>query len=130
MKKLLFLSISSGLLLSFSWPEIGFFPLIFVAFIPLLLIEKYISDSGGRASWEVFGYSLITFFIFNIRTTYWVWNASPGGSITAFIINSLLMSLAFILSHKVKRIKAKLIKHKEFIIKAVIDPPGEAFHTQ
>jgi len=104
MKKLLFLSILSGLLLSFSWPEIGVFPLIFVAFIPLLFVEKYISDFGGKSSWKIFGYSFITFFIFNITTTYWVWHATAGGSITAFIINSLLMSLPFVLFHKVKRI--------------------------
>ena len=104
MKKLLYLSILSGLLLSFSWPEIGVFPLIFVAFIPLLFVEKFISESGGRTSWKIFGYSFITFFIFNITTTYWVWHATAGGSITAFIVNSLLMSLAFILFHKVKRV--------------------------
>ena len=107
MKKLLFLSILSGLLLSFSWPGIGVFPLIFVAFIPLLLVEKYILDSRGRTSWKVFGYSFIAFFIFNITTTYWVWHASVGGSIAAFIINSLLMSFAFFLFHKVKRVLAK-----------------------
>ena len=104
MKKLLFLSILSGLLLSFSWPEIGFPPLIFVAFIPLLLVEKYISESGGRTSWKFFGYSFITFFIFNITTTYWVWNATISGAFAAFVINALLMSLAFILFHKVKRV--------------------------
>ena len=102
MKKLLFFSILSGLLLSFSWPGIGLFPLIFVAFIPLLLVENHILDSRGRTSWKVFGYSFIAFFIFNIITTYWVWHASAGGSITAFIINSLLMSLSFVLFHKVK----------------------------
>ena len=104
MKKLLFLSILSGLLLSFSWPEIGFPPLIFVAFIPLLLVEKYISESGGRTSWKFFGYSFITFFIFNITTTYWVWNATISGAFAAFVINALLMSFTFILFHKVKRV--------------------------
>ena len=102
MRKLLFLSILSGLLLSFSWPGIGVFPLIFIAFIPLFLVEKDILESQGRTSWQVFGYSFISFFIFNITTTYWVWHASVGGSIAAFIINSFLMSLAFILFHKVK----------------------------
>ena len=100
----LFLSVLSGLLLAFSWPEIGVFPLIFFAFIPLLLVEKYISESGVRTSWKVFGYSFITFLIFNVITTYWVWYATAGGSIAAFIVNSLLMSLAFILFHKIKRV--------------------------
>jgi apolipoprotein N-acyltransferase len=103
MRKIL-LSVLSGLILAFSWPETGVFPLIFFAFIPLLILEKEISESGEKTSWKVFGYSFITFFIFNVITTYWVWNASAGGSITAFIINSLLMSLSFILFHKVKRV--------------------------
>ena len=105
MKKLLFLSILSGLLLSFSWPEIGVFPLIFVAFIPLLLVEKHILESGGRTSWKVFGYSFITFFIFNLITTYWIWHATVAGAFSAFVINSLLMSFTFVFFHKVKSAK-------------------------
>ena len=133
MKKLLFwwlkfqivihIAAFNGLLLGLSWTEIGFPPLIFVAFIPLLLVEKYISDSGPNTSWnlfgcsfltffssrsytswKVFGYSFITFLIFNITTTYWVWHASPAGSFAAFVINALLMSFAFVLFHKVKKV--------------------------
>ena len=104
MKKFLFLSILSGLLLSFSWTEVGFPPLIFVAFIPLLLLEKNISEFGERTSWKVLGYSFISFFIFNIITTYWIWNATVAGAFAAFVINALLMSFSFVLFHKVKRV--------------------------
>ena len=98
------LSILSGLLLAFSWPETGVFLLIFFAFIPLLILEKEISDSDGKTSWRVFGYSFISFFVFNIITTYWVWHATLAGAFAAFVINALLMSLAFVLFHKVKKV--------------------------
>jgi hypothetical protein len=39
MKKLL-AAVSSGLLLAFSWTSIGVFPLIFFAFLPLLMLEE------------------------------------------------------------------------------------------
>ena len=91
------LSVLSGLLFSFSWPETGTFPLIFIAIIPLLILERDILVKGKRTSWKVFGYSFISFFIFNIITTYWVWHASPAGSFAAFVINALLMSIAFVL---------------------------------
>ena len=98
------LSVLSGLLLSFSWPETGTFPLIFIAIIPLLILERDILEKGKRTSWKVFGYSFISFFIFNVITTYWVWHASPAGSFAAFVINALLMSFAFVLFHKVKKV--------------------------
>ncbi|MBT7480805.1 MAG: apolipoprotein N-acyltransferase, partial [Flavobacteriales bacterium] len=103
MRKIL-LSVLSGLILAFSWPETGVFPLIFIAFIPLLILEKEISESGEKTSWKVFGYSFISFFIFNIITTYWVWHATVAGAFAAFVINTLLMSFAFVLFHKVKNV--------------------------
>jgi apolipoprotein N-acyltransferase len=100
----IFLSILSGLILAFSWPETGVFPLIFFALIPLLILEKEISESVEKTSWKVFGYSFISFFIFNIITTYWVWHATFAGAFAAFVINALLMSFAFVLFHKVKNV--------------------------
>ncbi|MEJ6754291.1 MAG: apolipoprotein N-acyltransferase, partial [Flavobacteriales bacterium] len=100
----IFLSVLSGLILAFSWPETGVFPLIFFALIPLLILEKEISESVEKTSWKVFGYSFISFFIFNIITTYWVWHATFAGAFAAFVINALLMSFAFVLFHKVKNV--------------------------
>ena len=42
------LSLLSGLLLAFSWPEIGFFPIIIIAFIPLFILEHEIEESIRR----------------------------------------------------------------------------------
>ena len=98
------LSILSGLLLAFSWPITGWFPLIFFAFVPLLILEKEITIKVENSSWKVFGYSFTTFFLFNIITTYWIWHATIPGSFAAFIINALLMSLVFVLFHKIKNV--------------------------
>ncbi|MBT3612535.1 MAG: apolipoprotein N-acyltransferase [Flavobacteriales bacterium] len=103
MKKL-FAAVSSGLLLAFSWPSIGVFPLIFFAFLPLLMLEE---SSEKRKS--VFGYGYLAFFIFNLITTYWVWQATAVGSVVAFLLNSLLMAFAFYVFHKIKKsIKPRL----------------------
>ena len=56
MNKLL-LALLSGLLLAFSWPSIGVFPLVFVAFIPLLILEQESANSK-----QVFRYSFLAFF--------------------------------------------------------------------
>lgn len=98
------LSISSGLLLAFSWPITGWFPFIFFAFVPLLILEKEITTEGSKSSWKVFGHSFFSFFLFNIITTYWVWHATLPGAFAAFIINALLMSLVFVLFHKIKNV--------------------------
>ncbi|SVB20703.1 uncharacterized protein METZ01_LOCUS173557, partial [marine metagenome] len=47
MRRLL-LAILSGFLLAFSWPAIGFLPIIFIGFIPLLILENEISLSSEK----------------------------------------------------------------------------------
>ena len=97
MKKIL-LALFSGLLLAFSWPDLGFSPIIFFAFLPLLLLENNSSNSK-----QFFLYALFSFLIFNMLTTYWVWNSTPVGSVVAFFINSLLMASAVTLYSIIKR---------------------------
>ena len=110
MKKLL-LAVSSGLLLAFSWPSIGVFPLIFFAFLPLLMIEE--SSVKGKS---IFGYAYLTFLIFNLITTYWVWHATSVGSVFAFLLNSLLMAFAFFIFHKIKRVTRPRLGYLAFIV--------------
>ncbi|MEZ5034912.1 MAG: apolipoprotein N-acyltransferase [Chitinophagaceae bacterium] len=82
----LLLAIASGLLLFAAWPVSPFTILIFLAWTPLLWIEtKVISRK------KFFGYTYITMFVWNIATTWWIWNASAPGAIAAFLANSLLM---------------------------------------
>ncbi len=97
------LSISSGLLLTLSFPEIGNLPILsFFSFIPLLLIEKEIYDHNYK-SYKLLIHSYFAFLIYNIGTTWWIWNASPGGAIFAFVLNALIMALTFQLFHFTKK---------------------------
>ena len=52
--KNLFLAILSGLLFAFSWPEIGVFPILFFAFIPLLIVEEKLKNSNDKKKGRIF----------------------------------------------------------------------------
>ncbi len=106
-KKLL-LSIFSGVLLSFAWPVDGFYPLIFIAWIPLLMLEKSFSDKG-KTNVAFMGYSLLSMLVWNVLTTWWIKNASFGGALMAIIANSVLMAFVLYLFHVVKVKKGEKI---------------------
>ena len=99
-KYLLTLSILSGLLLTFSWPENGFYPLIFVAFVPLLFVQQYLGETKKKG---MFLYSYLSFIIWNVLTTWWIWNSTSVGSVAAFMLNALFMSTVFQLFHISKK---------------------------
>lgn len=46
--------------------------------------------------------SYLAFFIWNLLTTWWVYNSSPEGGVIAVVFNSLFMSWAFYLAHLTK----------------------------
>lgn len=107
MKNLAF-AIVSGLLFAISWPTYGFPLFLFIAFVPLLLIEKNIR-MASHSIWKVLGYSYVSFLIFNTITTWWIYYATPFGMFFALLANSLLMSLVFVGYHIIaKRITQKL----------------------
>ncbi|MFH0895408.1 MAG: apolipoprotein N-acyltransferase, partial [Bacteroidota bacterium] len=102
--QLLLLSILSGVLLYFSWPVAGRSILLFVGFIPLLFIEDHFYKAKKSLSGlNVFGYSYIAFFIFNITTTWWIYYASFFGAVMAIFFNSLFMSLVMDFFHLAKK---------------------------
>ena len=100
MKKLLLLSIISGVLLSLAWPAGGFAPLLFVSLIPLLYVEDFIYRNPERYNTiHLFGYCFLAFFCWNLFTTWWVYNASAVGAIIAIVFNTLHMAIVFTLFH-------------------------------
>ncbi len=100
-KKNILLSILSGLLFAAGWPVNGFPVLLFVAFVPLMFIEaEYLNDSGQK---KLFFYIYTAFFIWNLLTTWWIYNATAVGGIFAVIVNSLLMTITFLLFHFVRK---------------------------
>ena len=95
--KFLSLSILTGLLLGAAW-----FPpftwLIFIAFVPLLILTTLIENSDlKRKKTAIFFLSYVSFLIWNTIDTWWIWYASDGGAVAAIIANSLLMSLTYLL---------------------------------
>ena len=97
------LAILSAVLLSIPFYE-GF-PgmLMLIALLPLLYIERTISDDESARSGSVVWYAIITFSLFTLFTSYWVRYAAWIGIIAAIIVNTSLMSFTFWLFHVTKK---------------------------
>lgn len=92
--------LSTGLLLALAWPTYGFSPLIFVAFVPLLLIgEKKIKE--GKTGFPFFMSVYFSFLIWNFIATYWLYYSTAFGMLFAVLVNSLLMTLVFYIYSKI-----------------------------
>ena len=103
MKNIIFATLS-GTLLAISWPTYGFPLFIFFAFVPLLIGEFQIRNySSSWIKLKVFGLSYLSFFIWNLITTYWVSFSTLFGGVFAVLVNSLLMALVFLLYHIVAK---------------------------
>ncbi len=111
------LSVLSGLLLAFGWPERGFPILLFVGFVPILLVEnEQWKKKRENGPFGIFGYSFIAFMVWNILTTYWLYNSTLAGVIAAVLLNTVLMSVAFNLFHITRRnMKGQSITYIAFI---------------
>jgi apolipoprotein N-acyltransferase len=99
----LILSFLSAILLSAGWIlHLSIF--IFFAFVPLLQLEDGLSKQRDlpKRKLKLFGYSYLTFLIWNLATTWWVSLASFGGACAAFIFNSLFMSIVFVFFSNLK----------------------------
>src|SRR5690606_39843535 len=73
---LLLITILGSLLLYAAWPDSSLTFLIFIAWIPMLWIEDRVKN------WKrLFGLAYLHMLIWNVATTWWIWNASPTGSL-------------------------------------------------
>ncbi|HEY4107474.1 apolipoprotein N-acyltransferase [Puia sp.] len=105
----LLLSVLSGILLFAAWPVSPFTFLVFVAFIPLLWLER----QGSR---RYFGWVYLAMLTWNLAATWWVWNASEPGSIAAFLANSLLMCLPWLGFRAVRRRMGDTIGYSSLVV--------------
>lgn len=89
---LLLLGLESALLTSipFLIPHTG--ALALISFIPLFQMDALLRKTGRKHG---FLYYYLSFLLFNIFTTWWVWNVSAGGCIAAIILNALQMAAVF-----------------------------------
>ena len=101
-----FLSILSGLMLGISWPTYGFYFLIFIAFTPLIHL---IQSNKNENIFKLTFFSFVTFMVWNIITTHWLYYATLTGMLFAIIVNSILMSLIVLASISIwKKLSYKL----------------------
>ncbi len=103
-KHLLLLSVLSGLLFALAWPVRGFPGLLFISLIPMIFIEDHIFRNRENFNrFSVLFYTYPGFFIWNLLTTYWIWNSTPVGCSAAILFNALFMSVIFLVYHWVRR---------------------------
>lgn len=74
-------------------PHIGFLSL--TAFVPLFLMADTFVREGRRHTFLLY---YAAFLLFNILTTWWIWNVSAVGAVAAIILNALQMAAIFALS--------------------------------
>ncbi len=122
------LSLFSALLLSAAWPADGFAPLLFVALVPLLWVENSVASKGYNYSgFKLLPYSYITFFVWNVLTTYWVYYSSAFGGIIAVTLNSLFQALVFQLFHFTKKHEGEKLGYSSLVVYFIV---WEYFHMQ
>ena len=129
-RRWLALSSLSGLFLSLGFPNSPLTPFMFVGFVPLLFVQKEISEGKKREG--IMKYAFNTFVIWNILTTWWVANAVLAGGMIANYLNAFFMCIPFWLFHKtnavinpnwlmqngiLQRVKAdEILKYSAFIV--------------
>jgi len=101
---LVLLSVVSGILLSLAWPERGFAGLLFLSFVPMLLLEEFVEKNPGRfIKFSVLLFSYPGFLVWNILTTWWILNSTLIGAVLANLLNALFMSIIFQAFHWTKK---------------------------
>ncbi|MDO1446666.1 apolipoprotein N-acyltransferase [Rhodocytophaga aerolata] len=94
----LWLSVLSGVLLSTGWmaKPMAFFLLF--AFVPLLRLESHlVKKNVPKPGRTFFLYAYITLLVWNILTTWWVYNSTAIGGIFAMLANAFLQTIPLIL---------------------------------
>lgn len=94
--KPIYLSLLSGLLLYIAWPPFYTYFILLIGFVPLLLIHQQLKNAKKKHL-KFWAWSYLSLFIFNVGSTWWVWNASESGAVIMLILNSLILSLPFFL---------------------------------
>jgi apolipoprotein N-acyltransferase len=77
-----------------------FTPLVFIAFVPLLMVQDDLELNNKKG---FFKYAFTTLLVWNVSVTFWVVNSTLVGGIAAFILNSLLLYLPLLTFSYIKR---------------------------
>jgi len=100
---ILFLSVTSGILLSLPWIFLGLSWTLLFAFVPLLLADNLQvrqTESGKLVS--SFSLGFIAFLIWNVLSTWWIAYVSLAGMLFVTSLNALFMSSVWWIKNKVQ----------------------------
>ncbi len=110
------LAIVSGICFWLAWPPNLCIPLLFVAFVPLLLMERHIAAHDYPRPYRTFyKYAYLTLFIWNLTTTWWIAYATVSGALFALFVNTLYMSLPLPLFQWTIRHQGKLVGYLSLV---------------
>jgi apolipoprotein N-acyltransferase len=113
----LLLALLTGVFLWLGWPERGFTPVLFVAFVPLLFVEADLAHHGARrAGLQFFLYSLLAMVAWNGATTWWIYYSTHEGAVFAILFNAVLMTVVLFLFHRMRRSFGPLPGYASFVI--------------
>lgn len=97
-------SLLSGLLLIAAWPPHCLGPVSFIAFIPLLLLFDAIQkDAKKSKGFRFFMHTYIALLIWNVGSTWWVYNSTAAGGVFAITVNALLMCVPMMLAYFIRK---------------------------
>jgi apolipoprotein N-acyltransferase len=85
----------TGIMLGLSWQP-HFYWLAFFAWVPLL----FVSETSDK---KIPLIAYLSFLIWNVIVTWWVWYASNGASILMLMANALLMCITFTLYYRTRQ---------------------------
>jgi len=89
-KIIAFLVPAGAILLSLPFLFPGFGILMLVALVPILFLERFISENKTKGGWL---YVYLTFILWNSFTTYWIAYANFKGAVGAIVLYSLGVTL-------------------------------------
>jgi apolipoprotein N-acyltransferase len=96
------LALTSGLLLGLPWSVSSLFFVVFIAWVPLLLLEEETRHHANP--YAIFNYAFVSFLLWNIMGTWWVAKPQLVGAILIIIANSLVQALVFWLASRMRTI--------------------------
>ena len=101
-------SLLTGILLGLAFPFTGSLtPLVFIAWVPLFTLGISL-QSEGKKSRHFFIHAFMGMLVFNVWTTWWIWNSTHAGAIMAFLSNGLLMTAALTLAYRITKNRGNL----------------------
>jgi apolipoprotein N-acyltransferase len=99
-RKNIFLALTTGLLLGQPWTVPSLFFVVFIAWVPLLLVEEQLQRHANP--YAIFNYAFVSFLLWNIIGTWWIVKPQVAGGIFVIVANTLVQAFAFWLASRIR----------------------------